>query len=93
MKLTVAQQKIMDMAKQKIDLARNTNAMEFANKQHGICNNIKTFEFLNLQKEYDEAVKGIVHVYGKDETFRKLEALGLIKIINVKLNKFIVLDY
>ena len=94
MKLSKAQQRVIDEAKEQIDVARMYNTFEeYFDNYYGkrYCNsNYNTSEkykerdlekFETLRGWWEERINGIVYTSANSKTLYKLEQLGLIEII------------
>lgn len=99
MKLSKAQERDLNRAKEKIDNARKYNNFEdYINTL-----NINNADYDLYKKSWEEAINGIVVLRSSTKpTLLKLESLGLIKILNLDnyrngnigvLDKIQVLDY
>lgn len=96
-KLSDTQEKVINYAKQMIDKAKN-EGIDAIFKYHGIANRKETNELCErmFTKEYEELLQNIVCTpswISKHETLKKLESLGLIRIIKIEWNKFQLLNY
>lgn len=83
MKLSKAQQEVMDQAKADIDFARKVSYKEWLKKASRIHDEDLDDAVANgyLKEYYDEERQGIVLTQCNSRTLRKLEELGLIQII------------
>lgn len=92
MKLTTTQQKVYDEIVTKINNARDCKDYEeYWNKYY--ADRIQARWKPDYEIYYIENLKGIVGVYrAKHETLKKLETLGLVKIIDIKLDKIQLIE-
>lgn len=91
MTLTNAQQKVYDELVKKVNEARECKDYDEYWIKHfsGWQESWKDFN----KKYYDDALNGIISVYrAKHETLKKLEALGLVKIIKIETNLIQLID-
>lgn len=94
MKLTTAQQNVLDIAKNEIDMARNMTYDEWLLKTQ--ChNNQDLYNYWyrdnpeakqRMFKYYENEKNGIVLTHCNSRTLEKLQALGLIEIIHDSKN-------
>lgn len=86
MKLTPTQQKVYDELVTSVNQARECKDYdEYWNKYYS--NRFQARWKPDFEKDYLDAVNGIISIYrAKHETLKKLETLGLVKIINIELN-------
>lgn len=83
-KLTPAQEKVMNKAYKDIDLARNNNYAEWVRKSIKGFTDEYIEDRIRLEDRkdwYEDRKNGIVLTCCNTKTLRKLEELGLIKII------------
>ena len=85
MKITKAQQRVYDELVSNVTEARESGSFDawFAKAHKGMNPNYKEM----CRGSYENLLHGVCSIYkAKDETLKKLESLGLIKIVNLKTN-------
>jgi methylthioribose-1-phosphate isomerase len=86
MKLTPAQQKVIDTAKSKIDNARTMNFEEWILKAQHLNVSTNSEIAQRLLKYYEEEKNAVVLTHCNSKTLEKLQAFGLIEIIHDSKN-------
>ena len=103
-KLSQAQQKVFDRAKEDIDEARSMNFYDWFKKHswsgyadysdEEIDKHLEVNDKNNFWKKlYNDNVNGIAHTHCNGKTLYKLESLGLIEIIRDGTNKTFDYDF
>lgn len=92
MKLTPTQQKVYDELVRQVSEARECeNYDEYWNKY--FSNRFQACWKPDFEKDYLDATNGIISIYrAKHETLKKLETLGLVKIIKIETNLIQLID-
>lgn len=86
MKLTPAQQKVIDKAKANIDNARTMNFEEWLLKVQHINVSVNSEIAQRLLEHYEEQKSAIVLTHCNSKTLEKLQSFGLIEIIHDSKN-------